>query len=98
MIAQSVKDVVPEAVGKTRDGKYLGVEYGPLLALLVAGLNEERAEMNASFSGVLSKLELRYASLKTLLQTSERLEMEQALLHSQMDEAHNSLMKLLKIE
>ena len=46
LIAQNVKQVVPEVVGKTADGK-LTVAYGNLMGLVVEAIKELRAEVNA---------------------------------------------------
>lgn len=43
LIAQDVREIVPEAVSEIQNGEYLGVDYGSLVSLLIAAFNEIQA-------------------------------------------------------
>jgi hypothetical protein len=48
VIAQNVRDTVPEAVYSMENGKYLGVQYESLVPLLVEGLNSIKRRVFSS--------------------------------------------------
>jgi hypothetical protein len=99
LIAQDVLEVVPEVVNDMHNGKYLGIDYASIVALLIEGINdiqrvkietEERLMGEDGTSNVLGDdLVHVKASIDALLKDSKVLMQSLSELESEFEELKN---------